>query len=63
MDEEVSAWATASAPRRTADVPSDSNVYELSHATSGALIAFDALLRDKLVGMDKRSMELRPGIH
>ena len=59
-DEEPSAWATASAPRRTADVPSDPQVYELSRATTRALIAFDTPLRDQLVGLEKRSMELLP---
>ena len=41
-------------------MPSDPQVYELSRATTRALIAFDTPLRDQLVGLEKRSMELLP---
>ena len=54
-EEEVSAWATASAPTRIADVPTDPQGYELSRSTTRALIDFDTPLRDMLVGIDKRS--------
>ena len=59
-EEEAPAWATSSASRKSTEVFSDPNVYELSRATSRALIAFDSPLRDNLIGMNKRSMELRP---
>ena len=60
MNEDASAWTIPSAPKAAAEAAPDQNVYELSRARTRALIAFDKPLRDRLLGMDKRSMELRP---
>ena len=58
-EEEASAWATASAPTGMTDNPTDPQGYELNRSTTRALIDFDSPLRDMLVGIDKRTMELK----
>ena len=57
-EEEVSTWTAASAPAKMTDSSIDPQGYELSRSTTRALIDFDTPLRDMLVGIDKRSMEL-----
>ena len=58
-EEDVSAWATTSAPSGRQDIPTDPQGYELNRSTTRALIDFDTPLRDTLEGVDKRTIELK----
>ena len=48
-EEDASVGAIPSVPKKAAEAAPGQNVYELSRATTRALIAFDRPLRDRLI--------------